>query len=265
MKTTFVLLVSLVLSGSAYAGGPSHNQYQGQAQQGQSQGQNTSVRDTNVNANQNINLTRSNSDSNSRSNSDSSSRSTANGGTSAVLGSENSDNHNAATGGQSSSAANGGVAAAYGGSSNANGGSATGGSAQGGSVGNTGAAAQSGVTNNNNYQQVRQAPSAYAPDALPSAPCRVSGSIGASSPVGGLSLGGSKLDTECDARETARAFALLGNKLAAARILCDTKAAKKAQLTYQECANYAVGYFGGVQDGDGPGFTVPAGKGTPKQ
>lgn len=259
MKTTFVLLVSLVLSGSAYAGGPSHNQYQGQAQQGQSQGQNTSVRDTNVNANQNINLTRSNSDSNSRSNSDSSSRSTANGGTSAVLGSGNSDNHNAATGGSSSST--GGNSSV--GNTSANGGSAQGGSAQGGSVGNT--STQGTVSNNNNYQQVRQAPSAYAPDALPSAPCRVSGSIGASSPVGGLSLGGSKLDTECDSRETARAFALLGNKLAAARILCDTKAAKKAQLTYQECANYAVGYFGGVQDGDGPGFTVPAGKGTPKQ
>lgn len=261
MKTTLVLLTLVFASISAYAGEP----------YGQPNHQSSPTsKDTNVNVNQNLNINRSNSDSNSRSNSDSSSRSTANGGTSAVLGSGNSNNHNSATGGKSSSSANGGVAAAYGGSSSvgnttANGGTATGGSAQGGSVGDTGADAQSGVTNNNNYQQVRQAPSAYAPDALPSAPCRVSGSLGASSPFGGISAGGSKLDTECDSRETARAFALLGNKLAAARILCDTKAAKKAQLTYQECANYAVGYYGGEQDGDGPGFKVPAGKGTPKQ
>jgi hypothetical protein len=121
------------------------------------------------------------------------------------------------------------------------------------------------ISNNQVYQQVRQAPAAYAPDALPSAPCRVSGSAGASSPFGGVSIGGSKLDTECDRRETARAFALLGNKLAAARILCNSKAAKEAQLTFQECANYEEGYFGGKQDGDSPQFTVPAGTGTPKR
>ena len=82
--------------------------------------------------------------------------------------------------------------------------------------------------------------------------------------MGGLSFGSSKLDNECDLRETARSFAALGNKLAAARILCNTKAAKTAQLTYQECANYANNYFGGIQDGDGPGYTVPAGTGTLK-
>lgn len=104
------------------------------------------------------------------------------------------------------------------------------------------------------YQQVRQAPGAYAPDALPSAPCRVGGSAGASSPFGAVSIGGSKLDEQCDLRETARAFALIGNRMAAARILCNTKAAKLAQLTYQECADYAEGYFSAppVQQG---GFT----------
>lgn len=264
MKMTFVLLISLVLSGSAFAGGPTHDQHQSSPSQQQGgQGQSTSVKDTSVNVNQNRSNSNSYSDSNSRSNSDSNSSSKATGGTSAVLGSGNSDNHNSATGGSSRSTSAGGAGGSSSvGNTTANGGSAQGGSAAGGSAS---AAVGDNVSNLNNYQQVRQASSAYAPDALPSAPCRVSGSVGASSPFGGLSAGGSKLDAECDRRETARAFALLGNKLAAARILCNTKAAKEAQLTFQECANYEEGYFGGVQDGDGPGFTVPAGKGTPKK
>jgi len=85
------------------------------------------------------------------------------------------------------------------------------------------------------YKQVRQAPFAYSPDAIPSAPCRVGGSAGVSAPIGGVSLGGSKLDTECDLRETARAFSLIGNRGAAAKILCQTKAARKAQLTDADC------------------------------
>jgi hypothetical protein len=85
------------------------------------------------------------------------------------------------------------------------------------------------------YKQVQQAPFAYSPDAIPSAPCRVGGSAGVSAPIGGVSLGGSKLDTECDLRETARAFSLIGNRAAAAKILCQTKAAKKAHLTDADC------------------------------
>jgi hypothetical protein len=85
------------------------------------------------------------------------------------------------------------------------------------------------------YNQVRQAPAVIAPDAYPSAPCRVSGSIGASAPIGGISLGGSKLDDQCDKRETARSFALINNREAAARILCSTKAAKEAGLTLADC------------------------------
>lgn len=94
---------------------------------------------------------------------------------------------------------------------------------------------QQSTSYSSSYTQVRQAPMAYAPDALPSAPCRVSGSAGVSAPIGGLSLGGSKLDGECDLRESARAFALIGNRNAAAKILCETKAAKKAHLTAADC------------------------------
>ena len=90
------------------------------------------------------------------------------------------------------------------------------------------------------YKQVRQAPFAYSPDAIPSAPCRVGGSAGVSGPVGGISLGGSKLDTECDLRESARAFSLIGNRGAAAKILCQTKAAKKAHLTEADCQTLEV-------------------------
>jgi hypothetical protein len=52
--------------------------------------------------------------------------------------------------------------------------------------------------------------------------------------------------------------------MAAARILCNTKAAKEAQLTYQECSDYANGYIGGVKDGDGPGYKVAPEVGTTK-
>lgn len=93
-----------------------------------------------------------------------------------------------------------------------------------------------GMSLTQTYQQVRQAPTAIAPDAYPSAPCRVSGSIGASAPIGGISLGGSKMDHECDKRETARSFALIGNRTAAYKILCTTKAAKEAKLTPAECS-----------------------------
>jgi hypothetical protein len=176
----------------------------------------------------------------------------------------------------STSNATGGRSTATGGnstSSNTNSNTASGGAGgaggaggQGGTATSTGGAGgtssannslQGAISNNQVYQQVRQAPSAYAPDSLPSAPCRVSGSAGASSPFGGVSLGGSKLDKECDRRETARAFALLGNKLAAAKILCNTKAAKEAQLTWDECQNYATGYFGDGNDADGPVFKAP--------
>jgi hypothetical protein len=63
----------------------------------------------------------------------------------------------------------------------------------------------------------------------------VSSSGGASAPFGGISFGGSTLDKQCDMRETARAFALLGSRYAAAKILCNTDAAKKAHLSIEEC------------------------------
>lgn len=76
---------------------------------------------------------------------------------------------------------------------------------------------------------------AYAPDAIPSAPCVKSYGAGASGPMFGASFGGGKIDKGCDSRETARAFALLHNLTAAAKILCSTDAAKRAGLTMEDC------------------------------
>lgn len=110
----------------------------------------------------------------------------------------------------------------------------------GGQGGQGGAATQSQTSSANNggqnnsqsttYVTPRQAPSAVAPTSLPTAPCRVAGSLGVSAPIGGISLGGSKRDKECDAREAARAFAALGDTQSALKLLCTTKAAVKAKL-----------------------------------
>lgn len=99
--------------------------------------------------------------------------------------------------------------------------SATGGAATASSAGQAN-------SNVNETRVPRQAPFALAPDVYPSAPCRVGWGGAASAPIGGLSVGGSKLDDECDKRETARAFSNLGFREAALKILCTTKAARKA-------------------------------------
>lgn len=85
------------------------------------------------------------------------------------------------------------------------------------------------------YNQVRQVASAIAPDAFPSSPCIKGYSGAVQTGVFGASAGGGKVDKGCDDRETARSFALMGNRDAAAKILCQTPAAKRAQLTLTEC------------------------------
>jgi hypothetical protein len=97
----------------------------------------------------------------------------------------------------------------------ANGGNATGGSASSG--GNT-------VTSVSN--QVSQVPPAFAPDAFPSAPCRVAASAGGSSQWFGMSIGGSKLDKDCAKRELARLLLAAGQRQAAVDALCSTQAAR---------------------------------------
>lgn len=88
----------------------------------------------------------------------------------------------------------------------------------------------SGNNQSTSYTQVHQTPTAVAPDAFPSAPCRVAGSAAGSGPLFGFSLGASKMDDQCDKRETARSFLAIGQPNAALQILCTTKAAKAAKL-----------------------------------
>ena len=105
---------------------------------------------------------------------------------------------------------------ATGGNATASGGTAT---ANNGGQSNT----QSSVSN---YNQVRQAPTAIAPEAFSTAPCRIAGSAGASAPVGGLSFGGSKKDKECDEFHLAAYFSSIGRNDLALQVLCNMKVAK---------------------------------------
>jgi hypothetical protein len=78
----------------------------------------------------------------------------------------------------------------------------------------------------NNTNVPRMTPPSFAPDAYPSAPCRVSASAGGSSPYFGLSFGGSKLDKDCAKRELARLLLAAGQRQAAVDALCSTQAAR---------------------------------------
>jgi hypothetical protein len=144
-----------------------------------------------------------------------------------------------ATGGNSTSTALGGSATATGGSSAVkNSGNST--LTNSGNSSNTNTSTQSNNSSGNSTSfvenQVRQTPFAYAPDAaFTTSPCVKGFSGGVSSPGLAGSLGISKTDKGCDSRQTAVVFFALGNKTAAARILCSSDAAKRAKLTLDEC------------------------------
>ena len=93
-------------------------------------------------------------------------------------------------------------------------------SAQGG---NADAQSNSSAT----ISQKEAAASAIAPNVYPTAPCRITGGVGGQIAGGGLSFGGSKIDAECELRETARSFAAIGRGDLALRLLCATEAAHK--------------------------------------
>jgi hypothetical protein len=108
------------------------------------------------------------------------------------------------------------------------------------SVNNNASTATSNGDNSNNSTEVTNirpaAASAFAPIGFPTAPCLATFGGAAQSIPGGISFGGSRTDKGCDSRATAQQFALLlGNRLAAAKILCTTKAAKRAHLTMEDC------------------------------
>ena len=76
---------------------------------------------------------------------------------------------------------------------------------------------------------------AYAPTAIPTAPCVKGYGAGAQTAPFGISFGGDKVDKNCQALETARYFAEYGSRLAACKVLISTDAAKKAGVTLEDC------------------------------
>jgi hypothetical protein len=111
----------------------------------------------------------------------------------------------------------------------ANGGNAT-------ATGGTSSASNGAQSNQqvSTYNQVRQAPPAFAPDVFSTAPCRVGGSVGASSPFGGLALGGSKGDKDCVKVQLANGFFERGNPVAACKLLLSVKAIKGI-ISMEDC------------------------------
>ena len=114
---------------------------------------------------------------------------------------------------------------------------ATGGNANSSSNATGGNAIGNGDNANNTTVNEAKIPvaSAYAPTAFPSAPCVKSYGGGAQTMAFGASFGAGKIDPGCDERETARAFALLGSKLAACKVMIQGKEAKKAGITLEDC------------------------------
>jgi hypothetical protein len=84
------------------------------------------------------------------------------------------------------------------------------------------------------YNQVRQAPMAYAPEVFSTAACRAGASAGISAPIGGISLGGSKRDKDCERSVLANQFFSRGNYVAGCKLLMHVSVVKEA-LTFDEC------------------------------
>lgn len=123
-------------------------------------------------------------------------------------------------------------ATATGGNATATGGNASASQSQtatGGNAVNGGQANSQSIQTN--ISQPHQTASAIAPEVTSTAPCRVAGSGGGQGPFFGFSFSGSKLDTECEKRATAIAFAQLGDTMSAVELLCSTKVAQANHIT----------------------------------
>lgn len=114
-------------------------------------------------------------------------------------------------------------------SQTANGGQATS-TATGGNAVNEGNSLSTSYVNN----QPRQAPMAYAPEAFSTAACRAGASAGVSAPIGGISIGGSKKDKDCERAVLANGFFSRGNYVAGCKLLMHVGVIKEA-LTFDEC------------------------------
>jgi hypothetical protein len=75
---------------------------------------------------------------------------------------------------------------------------------------------------------------AYAPEVFSTAACRVGASAGVSAPIGGISLGGSKKDKDCERAILASQFIARGNLVAGCKLLMHVGVVKEA-LSFDEC------------------------------
>lgn len=123
--------------------------------------------------------------------------------------------------------------------------SATGGNASVGNTSSTSAATGNGVGNgngsNNTTTNVEAAKipvnTAYAPTAVPTAPCQKGFGGGAQTGLFGGSFGGSKTDKVCEGLEIARSFAISGARLAYCKQMIATAhlADKNSTITLDDC------------------------------
>ena len=135
---------------------------------------------------------------------------------------------------------------ANGGTSNANGNGSNNttsqGQKQGQSQSSTSSANNSGGNSSNVYSNSETynaakipVSTAYAPTTIPTSPCLKGYSGGGQGTSLGLSFGGSKVDENCAALETARAFDSMNERLAGCKVKISTKYAKKAGVTLEDC------------------------------
>lgn len=88
--------------------------------------------------------------------------------------------------------------------------------------------------------EVRGMGQAYAPNIYPSAPCAMAGSVGASALGWGVSAGGSKVNKECEQRETARMLSQLGYEAQGLAVLCSSETTIEVFGTREACMNFAA-------------------------
>jgi len=119
------------------------------------------------------------------------------------------------------------------------------GQSQSNSSANNNQSAGGSVSNVGNSQTLVEAPSipvntAIAPPVFSTANCFKGYSAGAQTPLIGGSFGGGGIDKNCAAERIAQDYFAMGNRLAACKVIINTKASKDAGVTLEECLNVPV-------------------------
>jgi hypothetical protein len=156
-----------------------------------------------------------------------------------------SGNTNTNTNTNSSTSTSGSTSTAAGGSATATGGNQTQGQKQGQSQSSNNQSAGGSVSNVGNSVENIAAPkipvaTADAPPVFSTANCFKGFSGGAQSAAAGISFGGGGIDKNCAAERIAQDYYAMGNRLAACKVITNTKASKDAGVTLQDCLNVPV-------------------------